>query len=348
MTETHENSWLGTDAGTPAGVAWQAVYDGDIEQLDRVLADHGSAALKTAQGPIGHPVTALAAAAKRGDSAAVKRLLKAGADPNVAACGHMTQSPVAWAIRACSLTTTRLLLNAGAEPTDDEDLQDIAVLALDPVVEPHNYLLAELLKTMVGSTDAMHRAVERLSPQWTGQLVEGGGRPERVVRPRRHAAAGGRTQAARRRRELELAELQHQRDRTETGADAAERRGRPERSAGHAHEVQPDTADRRGGKRLDVGRAHVDQGRSRPCTRPGALQQVRAAGRIARGRPGPLPVEQPAHRHLRGQPSPSTEPTAPDPGVRRRTGRNATASSTWESRWTPDAGGRTSWRQGRR
>ena len=107
MTETHENSWLGTDAGTPAGVAWQAVCDGDIELLDRVLADHGSAALKTAQGPIGHPVTALAAAAKRGDSAAVERLLKAGADPNVAACGHMTQSPVAWAIKACSLTTIR-------------------------------------------------------------------------------------------------------------------------------------------------------------------------------------------------------------------------------------------------
>ena len=177
MTETHENSWLGTDAGTPAGVAWQAVCDGDIERLDRVLADHGSTALKTAQGPIGHPVTALAAAAKQGDSAAVERLLKAGADPSVPACGHMTQSPVAWAIRACSLTTIRLLLNAGAKPTDDENLQDIAVLSLDPGDEPHNYLLAELLKTMVGSTDAMHRAVERLSPQWTGQLVEGGGDP---------------------------------------------------------------------------------------------------------------------------------------------------------------------------
>ena len=199
MTETHENSWLGTDAGTPAGLAWHAVYDGDIEGLDRVIADHGSAALKTAQGPIGHRVTALAEAAKRGDSAAVERLLKAGADPNVAACGHMTQSPVAWAIMACSLTTTRLLLNAGAEPTDDEDLQDIAVLALDPVVEPHNYLLAELLKTMDGSTNAMHRAVERLSPQWTAQLVEKGTDPNTLcnrtdtrplaVAPKQHAHA---------------------------------------------------------------------------------------------------------------------------------------------------------------
>ena len=35
---------------------------------------------------------------------------------------------------------------------------------------------------MIGSTDAMHRAVERLSPQWTDQLVEKGTDPNALCK----------------------------------------------------------------------------------------------------------------------------------------------------------------------
>ena len=82
--------WLGEKATTPAGRAWDAVRDADYRALDKVIGQHGDAATLEVQWPIGHPVTALTAAAQRGDTQALRMLLESDADPNVRAASTTT------------------------------------------------------------------------------------------------------------------------------------------------------------------------------------------------------------------------------------------------------------------
>ena len=107
--KSENRKWLGTDADTPAGLAWDAVQRADYEELERIIREHATTCTGTAQGRLGHPVTALTAAARRADSKAVGMLLDAGAEPNVRASGNMIASPMQWAIEADSLGCVRLL-----------------------------------------------------------------------------------------------------------------------------------------------------------------------------------------------------------------------------------------------
>ena len=176
--DTH---YLGDEARTPQGVAYDAVKAGDDQKLAAILAEHEERATRPAQGPLGHRVTPLCTAAERGDSRLVEMLLEAGADPNVEANGHMTASPLAHAVRAGANTTVvRCLLREGAVPAPGEDLQDSAVLAYNPVERPHNDMLEMLLGYYPASDAALYRAVERGSPQWGKQLVDAGADPNAV------------------------------------------------------------------------------------------------------------------------------------------------------------------------
>ena len=180
---TADRHWLGKGAETPTGKAWTAVQEGRLKDLRNVLATHGDAALGFARGPIGHPVSALAAAAANGDSAAVELLLEAGATTDHRACGHMMQSPLAWAIESRSLTTVRLLLDAGARTANDEDPFDLAVRYMDHVTSPHNNILEIVLdRTEDGEAgnEALHRTVEIGAPQWAAQLTARGADPNHL------------------------------------------------------------------------------------------------------------------------------------------------------------------------
>ena len=177
-TDTH---WLGADAETPTGKAWTAIQEGRIRELKKILAEHGKDALGFARGPLGHRVSALAAAAGHGDSAAVELLLEAGASTDHRACGHMMESPLAWAIESRSLSTVRLLLDAGAKAMDDENPCDLAVLYMDHVMSPHNDILEIVLDRTASPgnmNEALHRAVEIGAPQWAAQLTARGADPD--------------------------------------------------------------------------------------------------------------------------------------------------------------------------
>ena len=187
-----DQHFLGEDANTPTGQAWRAVQNGDVKTLDSVLSTYGKDALGTAKGLIGHHVTALTAAARNGDSASIERLLKHGADPNVAASGHIIFSPIAWAIKSQNLTAVRLLLNADAKPytaadgADTEDLYDLAVISGDPISKPGNAILELLLETRKPAptdlADTLHRAVERHAAQWVGMLADFHAEPNHVCK----------------------------------------------------------------------------------------------------------------------------------------------------------------------
>lgn len=171
--------WLGTDAEMPAGQAWRAVKEADHERLGSVLDAHREAACGSAQGPIGHPVRALSAAAKMGDTLAMRMLLDAGADPTVASDGNMPQTPLYWAVEADSLGSVRLLVAAGADVNPEgEALARHAVWSADPVLQPHHKVLEYLLGagTEPGA-DAVVVALDRGSPQWAGQLLAAGADP---------------------------------------------------------------------------------------------------------------------------------------------------------------------------
>ena len=155
-TRTPTDTWLGRDAQTPSGMAWTAVRQADYEELEATLERHGVKATGTAQGPIGHAVTPLCAAAARGDTRAVSILIEAGADTGVKASGHMVATPMSWAIEADSLGCVLLLAKAMAkakigEP-EDEDWCDLAIVAHDYIAHPDPEILRALLNARANPT----------------------------------------------------------------------------------------------------------------------------------------------------------------------------------------------------
>lgn len=98
---TDNRKWLGDDADTPAGNAWDAVLRADYARLEATLERYGEQPTLTAQGPIGHPVTALAAAARQGDTKALSMPLDAGGSATT------PTRPPAWpGTRCCEPTTS--------------------------------------------------------------------------------------------------------------------------------------------------------------------------------------------------------------------------------------------------
>ena len=178
-----DSHWLGTLALTPAGKAWKAVIQGRLQEVKHVLQAHGQNALGLVMDPTGHPVSALTAAAKNGDSAAVQVLLAHGAATDHQASGNRPQSPLAWAIKSGSVSTVRLLLDAGARPIGFEDACDLAVEHGNPVLNPANEILDLVLTHIAMAADtneALHRAAERGVPQWTAQLTAHGADPNHL------------------------------------------------------------------------------------------------------------------------------------------------------------------------
>ena len=163
-TRTDNRKWLGDDADTPAGNAWDAVLRADYARLEATLERYGEQATLAVQGPIGVPVTALTAAARRGDTRALSMLLDAGADPGLKASGHTVATPMAWAIEADSHGCVTLLLGAlekrGIEQPDDEDWCDLAILSHDYIAHPGPDILRSLIEAGARPTQgALCRAI---------------------------------------------------------------------------------------------------------------------------------------------------------------------------------------------
>ena len=154
--------WLGDNAGTPAWGAWNAVCEASYARLEQLLETHGKTATAEVQSTMGHPVTALAAAARNGDTRAMARLLEAGADPNVRACGNTPQSPMAWSIEADSLGCVRMLIATDAvKQPEREDWADMAVRRHDYAARPDPAILRTLLEARAPATaHALGRAIE--------------------------------------------------------------------------------------------------------------------------------------------------------------------------------------------
>ena len=179
MAETNDSAatathWLGSQATTPAGRAWAAVKDGDHKRLRLVLKTDSEQAVGKAQGPLGHPVTALTAAAATGDSLAIQILLKADANPDMEASGHMIQPPLAWAIEANSIACVRLLLDAGATRNPvGHDLVSLAVEEHNHITQPGSRLIELLLaRGATATTTALHKAITKGYENAVKALVE--------------------------------------------------------------------------------------------------------------------------------------------------------------------------------
>ena len=149
-TRERVRSWLGTHANTPSGHAWGAVLLADYDELSETLERYGKQATEAVHGALGNPVTALTAAAVRGDTRAVTMLLDAGAAPEEIGSGHEIATPLAWAIEADSLGCVRLLLaalqKAGISQPEDEDWSDMAVVHHDYIAHPDPDILRALLE----------------------------------------------------------------------------------------------------------------------------------------------------------------------------------------------------------
>lgn len=190
MPAREENRvWLGKDADTPAGKAWDAVRRADYSELRTTLERYGSEATKKAQGPIGHPVTALTAAARQGDTRAMTMLLEAGADPCVKASGNITASPMAWSIEADSAGCVRLLIDTlprtadgqDVRQPDDEDWCDLAILWHDYIAHPGPDILQQLLEAGARATqEALCRAITQGIHQAVQLLLDHGADPNAV------------------------------------------------------------------------------------------------------------------------------------------------------------------------
>ena len=188
-TRERGRAWLERQAKKPGGQAWGAVLLADYDELGETLERYGKQATEAVHGALGHPVTALTAAAVRGDTRAVTMLLDAGADPNEKASGHQTASPTAWAIEADSLGCVRLLLaaqqhaggcvrlllaaqqHAGISQPEDEDWSDMAVVHHDYTMHPDPDILRALLANgarvtqralCISISDGVQQAVELL------------------------------------------------------------------------------------------------------------------------------------------------------------------------------------------
>ena len=119
-----------TPAATPGASAWAAVSAADYETLETLCRAHGRAATRPWDGRLaGHPVTALGAACRAGDTRAVRLLLDAGADPGQGGDEAAPCSPMASAIKAGSLGCVRMLLDRAprVRAPEDEDWADLAV-----------------------------------------------------------------------------------------------------------------------------------------------------------------------------------------------------------------------------
>ena len=171
------------DRETAAHKAWTAVVNGRLQDLKEIVERHGEAAFAVVEGPGGNPISTITAAAWNGDSAAVGLLLKAGAPTDHKASGDPVQSPLAWSIVSQSVTTVRMLLDAGACPLGAEDPCDLAVLYGDPVRDPRNEILDLVLahiKTTTETDEALHRAAERGAAEWAERLTAHGADPNHV------------------------------------------------------------------------------------------------------------------------------------------------------------------------
>ena len=176
--------WLGKNAGTPAGQAWLAVMAADYDALTKILSAHGTKATETTQGRIGHPVSALTTAARRGDSLAVRMVIEAGADLDLKASGNMEASPLSWGTEADSYSCVRLLLDAGASPTPPrEDLANTAVLYHDYVRNPRADVLELLLSGGVPATSkALYQALCKTAENAVEALLAAGADPNGAER----------------------------------------------------------------------------------------------------------------------------------------------------------------------
>ena len=176
-----QSHWLGDNRNTPAGRAWDAIHASNYAALGAVIDAEGEAALEPVAGPIGHPVTVVTAAARRGDTKALSMVLDAGADPHHRASGHLIGSPMAWAIEAGSLGCIELLTQSGRwneqrAPTgadDQEDWADLAVIHHDHIAHPGTETLAAVLATGAPpSARSLARATENGIHQDVEVLLE--------------------------------------------------------------------------------------------------------------------------------------------------------------------------------
>ncbi len=170
--------WIEKYKNDPRAQACAAIAHGDMALLDTVLLTNGKAATAPIRGPIeGHPTTALIQASIAGDSASVERLLKAGADPNDKAATY-SYTPLGWAVTAQSVTSVRLLMDYGAKPDYNEDLQDIAVKSAQRMSQSR--LLEFLIETFAPSGEALVGAIDRHNVEWVELILEAGADPNEI------------------------------------------------------------------------------------------------------------------------------------------------------------------------
>ena len=187
----HAGHRAGTGMDTPSGRALTAVALGRLRDLRQVLEAHGEDALRLVQTPGGETMSALSIAARNGDSGAAAMLIGHGAQTDHRAGGRMTKSVLVEAIGSRSLSTVRVLLDAGAQPNGSEDICDLAIELGDPVLDPENRILDLVLAHIGATTDtdeALHRAAERGAPEWAALLAAHGADPNHLS-PRTGARA---------------------------------------------------------------------------------------------------------------------------------------------------------------
>ena len=119
-------------------------------------------------------MTALAQAAKQGDTWSVALLLKAGAEPDRMAGTGATETPTVWAIKANSIGCVRLLLGAGTTSPGD----DLA----ERVVEHEQRDDTGILKLVLGhgfppTEAALCRAITNQKANLARALLEAGANP---------------------------------------------------------------------------------------------------------------------------------------------------------------------------
>lgn len=103
----------GEDTATPRELLWEAVRNGDADQVNKLLEQGADV---NAQNEIG--ITALWIAAGKGEPALIEVLLKHGADVN-ARDGIWYQTPLSSALSSRNADVVKLLLDAGAKDVDD-------------------------------------------------------------------------------------------------------------------------------------------------------------------------------------------------------------------------------------
>ena len=167
--------WLEKHENVRAARAWVHVVTGEPFALEELLQKDPAEAVKAVTGPSGAPVTALTAAAERGDSLSTQMLLQEGADPNLQSGRIVPLSPLAGATAAQSVCCLNLLFEASAKPDENEDLARLATETGKPIEHSSTDVLEVLIQNGVTATaEALGSAVDKAWTEAVKMLLHAG------------------------------------------------------------------------------------------------------------------------------------------------------------------------------